>query len=196
MTRVPLVPPDADIPVLQQIDAGSRERGYAVLDIYRVLAHRPSLLEAFSGLGYAMPIGEDGGDLSIGRVTMELVVMRIAEQTGSAYELAHHEPVSLAVGVSQEQLDALPTWQLSGLFSDRERAALAMTDALIAGPDVPTQVFDRCAELFDTVELVELVLLASWYCCIVRFCGALDLDVEADHEEYVRAWAAVASDRS
>jgi alkylhydroperoxidase family enzyme len=50
-------------------------------------------------------------------------------------------------------------WQDAPFFSERERAALALTDAvtLVAETHVPAEVYEKAAQLFDSEELADLI---------------------------------------
>src|SRR3546814_19011159 len=58
----------------------------------------------------------------------EMVIMRIALVNGAPYEADQHAPIALKEGMTQGQLDALPDWESSSLFSAKARAVLAYTD--------------------------------------------------------------------
>ena len=59
-------------------------------------------------------------------------------------------------GVSEQKLDVLAAWEEAGhLFTERERAALALTEAITELGDghVPDQVYARAAAVFSDREL-------------------------------------------
>ena len=65
-------------------------------------------------------------------------------------------------GVSEQKLDVLAAWEEAGdLFSERERAALALTEAITEVADgVPDDVYARAAEVFDDRELGQVIAMA------------------------------------
>ena len=65
-------------------------------------------------------------------------------------------------GVSEQKLDVLAAWEEAGdLFSERERAALALTEAITEIADgVPDDVYQRAAETFDDRELGQIIAAA------------------------------------
>jgi alkylhydroperoxidase family enzyme len=78
---------------------------------------------------------------------------------GCAYCLDMHAKDLRAGGEDQQRLDVLPAWREVGLFSERERAALALTEAatrLTDGP-VSDEVYAAAAAQFSDVELAELL---------------------------------------
>jgi alkylhydroperoxidase family enzyme len=78
-------------------------------------------------------------------------------------------------GESQERLDLVGAWREAPVFSERERAALAWTEAvtLIADTHVPDDVYEAAAELFSEQELVDLtmavVAINGWNRLLVSF---------------------------
>ncbi len=67
------------------------------------------------------------------------------------------------MGIGEEKLLALAEWRASGLFDERERAALEYADAMtISGRDVEDGLFERVRGFFRDDELVELTLLIAW----------------------------------
>jgi Carboxymuconolactone decarboxylase family len=76
-----------------------------------------------------------------------------------AYCIATHTKDARQAGESEQRLYALAAWRVSPLFSDRERAALALTDAitLINDEHLPRAVWEEAAALFSEDELAQLL---------------------------------------
>jgi AhpD family alkylhydroperoxidase len=89
----------------------------------------------------------------------ELVKLRASQINGCAYCIDMHWKDARAGGEPEERLYGLDAWRESPLYSERERAALALCEAmtLIAGSHVPDDVWDRAAAVFDPEELAQLV---------------------------------------
>ena len=90
---------------------------------------------------------------------LELVKMRASQINGCAYCLDMHSKDARAAGESEQRLYALRAWRETPFFSDRERAALALTEAvtLVADTHVPQQVLEEVASYFSPNELGKLV---------------------------------------
>ena len=106
----------------------------------------------------------------------ELAILRVALLNGADYEYRAHLPFALQEGVSQEQIDAIPGWQLSERFDARERAVLAYTDAMTRGIRVPDAIFDGVRRHFDERETVELTATIAGYNMVSRFLVAMQLE--------------------
>ena len=89
----------------------------------------------------------------------ELVNLRASIVNGCAYCIDTHTKEARRAGESEQRLYALAAWRDAPLFSDRERAALALTDAitLISDEHVPRAVWDEAAAQFSEDELAQLL---------------------------------------
>jgi len=90
----------------------------------------------------------------------ELVKIRASQINGCAYCIELHTRDARKAGESERRIYALSAWHESPLFSERERAALALTDAItnIAGAGLPDTIYEQAAEHFDEDELANLIL--------------------------------------
>ena len=93
-------------------------------DYYQVA---PDATRALRELGAAVEAsGLDKGML-------ELMKLRASQINGCTYCLQYHLNVARMLDVSQHKLDLTGVWREAGIFTERECAALAMTEALTAG---------------------------------------------------------------
>jgi alkylhydroperoxidase family enzyme len=85
-------------------------------------------------------------------------------------------------GVDAHKVGELPMWRTSPAFTGAERAALALTDALVDGhvPDGSNAALD---EHLDERARVELILTAAFYCAVPRLLDALRVPVEGDADD-------------
>jgi AhpD family alkylhydroperoxidase len=92
---------------------------------------------------------------------IELVKMRASQLNGCAFCLDMHARDARKQGESEQRLYLLSAWRESPLFSDRERAALAWTEALTRLPDtgVPDAIYDELTRHFSEAEIVRLSML-------------------------------------
>jgi AhpD family alkylhydroperoxidase len=91
---------------------------------------------------------------------LELVKMRSSQLNGCAYCLDMHSKDARAAGETEQRLYLLDAWRETSLYSERERAALAWTEAvtLVADTHVPDDVYDEVSNHFTEDELVALTL--------------------------------------
>jgi AhpD family alkylhydroperoxidase len=98
-------------------------------------------------------------EIRIDPVLRELVKLRASILNGCAYCIDMHTKDARKAGESEQRLYAVAAWHEAPFFSERERAALALTDAvtLIADTHVPAGVYDEAALHFDSEELAHLL---------------------------------------
>ncbi len=98
---------------------------------------------------------------SLDKTLIELVKMRASQINGCAYCLDRHSKALRQNGESEQRIYVLDAWEESSLYSARERAALAWTDALtlIAQTHAPDAVYHEVRHQFDDKELVDLTVL-------------------------------------
>ena len=94
---------------------------------------------------------------------LELVKTRASQINGCAYCIYMHTREARADGETEERLYLLDAWRESPLYSDRERAALAWTEALtlIAQTHAPDADYAALAPHFTDREKVVLTLLIT-----------------------------------
>ena len=91
---------------------------------------------------------------------LELVKLRASQINGCAYCIDMHTKELRAGGESEQRLYLLNAWEESPFYSDRERAALAWTEALtlITEGHVPDEVYEKARAQFSEEELASLTL--------------------------------------
>ena len=91
---------------------------------------------------------------------LELVKTRASQLNGCAYCIDMHTKDARAHGETEQRLYALSAWRETPFFSDRERAALAWTEAvtLVADAPIEEEDYDAAREYFDEKSLVDLTL--------------------------------------
>ena len=92
---------------------------------------------------------------------IELVKTRASQINGCAFCIHMHTKDARANGESEERLYLLSAWRESPLYSERERAALAWTEALtlVAETHAPDEDYAEPGRHFTPVEQVNLTLL-------------------------------------
>jgi len=97
----------------------------------------------------------------------DLVHLRASQINGCAYCIDMHWKDLRAEGENEQRLYGLDAWAESPYYTDRERAALAWTEAVtrLEGGHVPDAVFNDVRRFFSDKELADLTL------CIVAING-------------------------
>ena len=91
---------------------------------------------------------------------LELVKLRASQINGCAYCLDMHTKDARVHGESEQRLYLLDAWRESPFYSQRERAALAWTEAvtLVAESRVPDAVYEDVRQQFSDDELLALTM--------------------------------------
>ncbi len=115
----------------------------------------PSAYEAVRGLEQYVR----AGDLEPG--LLELVRIRASQLNGCAYCLDMHNRDARAGGESQRRLDVLSAWrEVPDLFSEREVAALALTEAVtrMSEEGVSDRLWEDVVRHYDEEQVVRLLV--------------------------------------
>jgi 4-carboxymuconolactone decarboxylase len=156
---------------IEKVRSGRRGN---LLNIYRLLLHSPPLASAWFDLLNAVR-----WKTTLDGRLREIVIIRIAYVNHAQYCLVQHVPaLALADGLTLAECDALADWRATSLFSERERDALAFTDAMTRDIRVPDDVFADLRRHFDKRQIVELSVLIGAYNMHTRVQEALQLDPE------------------
>ncbi|MGA8050143.1 MAG: carboxymuconolactone decarboxylase family protein [Burkholderiales bacterium] len=148
------------------------------VNLYRALANQPGLAAAWTE--FANSIRHDS---RTPRRLRELMILRTAQLARSEYEWAQHLKMARKAGVSEAQIAALAAWRDSPLFEARERAALELTEGVMAG-NVTDAVYAEAARHFSHAEYVELALTAAFYAMVSRMLDAMRVELDPDVREH------------
>jgi AhpD family alkylhydroperoxidase len=121
------------------------------------LAAMPDLLKPL--LDFGTSIAKNGLEHSL----MELVKMRASQINGCAFCLDMHAKDARKAGETEARLYLLPAWRESPLYTERERAALAWTEALtlVSEKGAPDDVYEALKAHFSEEEQVKLTMMIA-----------------------------------
>jgi alkylhydroperoxidase family enzyme len=144
-------------------------------DWWTVFANSPDVLR-HACRGFAL---YGSLDRKIAPELRELGQTRAGWVVGSQFVFSQHCKSCRALGFSEEKIEALKAWQVSGLFSPLERALLAYTDALTLGfGRVDDAIFDAMrAELSDEA-IMEFTYITMMYTMHAVISRALHLEYD------------------
>lgn len=93
----------------------------------------------------------------------ELVKIRASQINGCAFCIDMHTIDARAGGETEQRIYALSAWRETPFFSDRERAALAWTEALtlLSESHAPDAVYEEARAQFSEKELVDLTVVIT-----------------------------------
>ena len=109
----------------------------------------------------------------------ELAQTRAGFARGSQFVFSQHCKAARSVGISEEQIAAIPAWSTADCFSAAERAVLAYTDCLVCdGGRVPDGTFGALASFLSHEEILELSYITLTYDLHATLCRALRLEYD------------------
>jgi len=179
ISRLPPLPQPLD-PILQEMFDKRRAQGGAIINLQIATGHAPKFTRAASTMAFTIRF-----DAKTPRRLLELVIMRTAEIVGSTYEINQHIPLAKMCGYSDAQIVALPTWQASTLFDDKERTTLAYVEQMTHGGDVDDPTFAALQKFLTPQEIVEITYTVGNYYANGLLTKALRIEVETDGRETV-----------
>ncbi|WP_431907210.1 carboxymuconolactone decarboxylase family protein [Micromonospora carbonacea] len=97
---------------------------------------------------------------NVDHTVLELVKLRASMLNGCAFCVDMHSREALAAGESSRRLFAVAAWREAPFFDERERTALALTDALtrLGEHGVPDDVWDAATKVWSERELADLTV--------------------------------------
>ena len=155
------------------------------INLHRMLVHSPAGARSFAGIGQWIRF-----ESRLDPRLRELAILQVGYLTRCAYEYSHHLRIGRDFGITDDDVRALiaeTEGRDSGLpVLDRAvlRAAREMTEGLtIADP-----TFAELQAELDEERLVDLVVIISFYCAVVRLLTTLRIDVEPSYQPYLDAF--------
>lgn len=105
-----------------------------------------------------LAMGKAADESGVEKQIIELVKLRVSQINNCAFCLQIHLNVSRKLGIAQEKLDLVATWEEAGIFSEKECAALAWAETLarLAGRSVPDAAYEAVRQHFSEEEVVFL----------------------------------------
>ena len=110
-----------------------------------------------------------------------LVEIRVSQINGCAYCLRLHVDGALGHGVDQKKIDVVAAWREVDAFSERERAALGLAEAMVRigdGHRVDEEVWSVARLTFDDADLATLCYVVG----LINFWNTLNVTVEMPPE--------------
>ncbi|MEU3452899.1 carboxymuconolactone decarboxylase family protein [Micromonospora sp. NPDC006766] len=108
---------------------------------------------------------------SIPQTTISLVHLRAGQIVGSTYHTVRQTGDLRKAGEAEERITAVASWRDAPYFTDAERVALELVEAVLSpnplGERVPDELYARAAEHYDDKALWTLTLAISQMCFFI-----------------------------
>lgn len=119
--------------------------------------------EAYQSLvGVSTAVAKTARDAGLARSLVELVNVRVSQLNGCPSCLDVHHRRAVAAGVTDKQLATLSVWRDTGLFDERERAALRVAELTTTLPDHDTaeREYARARKALTDSEVSAVIWIA------------------------------------
>jgi len=166
--------PDAAGEVRDILEMAQQFGGYVPTSL-KIMAHKPDILRAFSGLLKAVlrDPGEVPADLKW------LTAHTVSSAAGCRYCQAHTAANGAKAGLDPAKVRALMNYETSALFSPAERAVVALAWAAGENPNgANRRHFDALRAHFSESAIVEIVAVISLFGWLNRWNDTLGSDLE------------------
>lgn len=118
-----------------------------------------------------------GGKLP--RAETELVILRVAHNTGCDYEWGHHERLGKRAGLGEEEIARVRSGPRAEGWSERQALLLRAADEMHADGRIGEEAWDALATQLDDVRLIELCMLIGHYEMLAMTLNTLRVQPEA-----------------
>ncbi|TKK85261.1 carboxymuconolactone decarboxylase family protein [Herbidospora galbida] len=129
----------------------------------------PDPMRYFPGMGaIAAGMSKAVHNGTIPDSTVYLVHLRAGQLAGSTYHTLRQTGNLRDAGEPEERITAVASWRDAPCFTDAERVALELVEAVLApGPHVPDDLFDRAAAHYDDHALWTLTVAIGQICFFI-----------------------------
>ena len=107
------------------------------------------------------------------RAETELVILRVAHNSGSEYEWTQHERIAAAAGLSADEIERVRSGPGAAGWSQRQQLLLRATDELHAERTISDSLWAELRPLYSDRELIELCMLIGHYEMLAMTLNAL-----------------------
>ena len=128
------------------------------LNIHKMIAHHPALMEAYAPLRYHVV-----RDSVLGGRLRELVILRVAHLIDSEYEWVHHVAQGQAAGLTLDEIELVKLGLQADKWEAAEKHVLSGVDEIIANQQLSDQTATGLLNTVGKEGLLDLVFTVGVY---------------------------------
>ncbi|MDR5653261.1 carboxymuconolactone decarboxylase family protein [Ruixingdingia sedimenti] len=152
-------------------EAAALQSGFAgALNVYRVMAHNPALLNAWAPLRQHIV-----KESALADDLLEIVILRAAHRMGSDYEWSHHVSRSRALGMGDARIAAV-----RGMPDGQDGLLVRAVDALFDLRRLPPALEAELAEAFGRKAVFDLLATVGFYSVLGFILMTYDTPIDAN----------------
>jgi alkylhydroperoxidase family enzyme len=147
-------------------------------NVLATLAHHPTMAKRFLAYNYVLLYGSSLDDR-----LRELMILRVAWRTRSAYEWAQHANMAADSGITTAEVESIVDGAAAECWTPIESALLDATDQLIDHYRIDDNTWSLLAKEFDERQLVEITFVVGTYTCLAMAFNSFGLELEPELED-------------
>ena len=169
MSRIPKAPEAKQAEVSNELNMIAAAMGFAPNSL-KLMAHRPAMVRGFAAMAGAML----GPGASIDPGLRQMIANVSSAAAGCSYCQAHTAHGAERAGLSAEKIEALWGDRSGDMFTDGERAALALAEAASRVPNAVSDAhFEALKPHYSTEQITEIVGVISMFGFLNRWNDTL-----------------------
>jgi len=177
----------ARLPYLDKADLPPEEQDLLArnINLFRCLVHSPGGARAQHALGHYIRHKS-----KLDPRLREMAILQVGWVARSPYEWSHHVKIGYDFGVSDADIRAIiddTAGRPTGL-DPVARLVLRAAREIAVGPGATEATFAELRRHFDNERLMDLVIIISFYCAVVRLLATLAIDVEPEYMPYLEKY--------
>jgi len=167
---------------LEDLDPADRDVLERDLSWFRVTAHSPGAARAFRHVAHFIR-----HDSKLDPRLRELAILQVSLFTGSTYEWSHHLKIGFEFGVTPSDVEAILAMAAGEPYNldDTSRLVLQGAREVALNGAMEADTVASLKELLGERELVDVVIISSFYVAVARAIATFDIDVEPEYEPYL-----------
>jgi 4-carboxymuconolactone decarboxylase len=169
--RIPPAEPPYSPSIEAILDASKALGGDRPINIFTTMAHHGRALKHVFALGGTFLVAGNLPDRE-----RELIILRVARNTGCEYEYAQHVSIGERAGLTRAEIESIV--RDDGDWAPADQVEHDLVDELCADDCVTDATWARLAEGHDERELVELVLVAGYYRMLAGFLNSAGVQLD------------------
>ncbi|HMG27544.1 MAG TPA: carboxymuconolactone decarboxylase family protein [Acidimicrobiia bacterium] len=110
----------------------------------------------------------------------ELMILRVAWRTRSAYEWAQHVRIARSCGITAAEVDAVAHGAVADTWSSFDADLLTATDELLDDYRIDDDTWARLADHLDERQLIEVAFIVGTYTCLAMAFNSFGLELDPE----------------
>jgi 4-carboxymuconolactone decarboxylase len=159
--------------IIKRLPGDALKGDYAPVNVLGTLMYEPEIMGQFLDYWITSKL-----KMSFTVREQELIILRMALHYNCQYVWKHHVPVAREFGVKEEELQAVKSFPLPGVFSPREEMLLMMTDEMMTHRDIDDEKWEQMKKVLTDREVLDLIHIISQYVLFTLTNNVLRVEVE------------------